>query len=184
VSPQPILARVADLLQGRCRALGVRIHLDIPPDGSLVLGDADQLQQLFLNLLRNALDASPEGGTIRVTAGPDSVLPSEGRARILRGKAEVPCLALHIVDGGQGMSAEQLDHVFQPFFSTKRPGQGTGLGLPIAEEIVRAHQGEIELLSIAGRGTEAIVRLPRIGAGPGAPEKAKEPALAAATHER
>jgi signal transduction histidine kinase len=50
--------------------------------------------------------------------------------------------------------------VFEPFFSTKKRGQGTGLGLPIVEEIIRAHRGEVDLLSIPGRGTEAIVRLP------------------------
>ncbi len=56
-------------------------------------------------------------------------------------------------------------HVFEPFFSTKGHGLGTGLGLPIAEEIVRAHRGEIEMLSIPGRGTEVIVRLPLAGEG-------------------
>ncbi len=182
VSPLPILARVSDLLLGRCRTQGVHILLDLPPDLPPVLGDADQLQQLFLNLLRNALDASPPGGTIRVSAGPDPVLPAEGRAGVLRGKAEAPCLALRIVDGGNGMSGEQLDQVFQPFFSTKRGGQGTGLGLPIAEEIVRAHRGEIEMLSIPGRGTEAVVRLPLARAAP-APEVA-EPAATTAEHER
>jgi signal transduction histidine kinase len=184
LSPVPILARVSDLLLGRCRAQGVRIHLDLPPDVPPVLGDAEQLQQLFLNLLRNALDASPPGQTIRVTVGPHPLLPGEGRAGILRGKAEAPCLALHIVDGGQGMSAEQVDLVFQPFFSTKRRGQGTGLGLPIAEEIVRAHRGEIELLSIPGRGTEAIVRLPLAGAAAAPAETAVEAAPTAAEHER
>ncbi len=184
VLPVPILARVSDLLLGRCRAQGVRIHLDLPPDVPPVVGDADQLQQLFLNLLRNALDASPPGGTIRVSEGPELVLPAEGRAGILRGKAEAPCLALHIVDGGGGMSAEQLDQVFQPFFSTKRRGQGTGLGLPIAEEIVRAHRGEIEMLSILGRGTEVVVRLPLGGAAAAAPETAAEAAPTTAEYER
>jgi signal transduction histidine kinase len=124
-----------------------------------ILGDADHLQQLFLNVLVNALDASA-GGTIRVTADTDPVLPAEGRAGIIRGKAEGPCLAIHIVDGGKGIPPEQLEQIFQPFFSTKRRGQGTGMGLPVVEEIVRAHRGEIEILSIPERGTEVIVRLP------------------------
>jgi signal transduction histidine kinase len=163
----PVLARVADLLLGRCRAKQARIALDLPVDLPAVQADADQLQQVFLNLLQNAVDASPPGGTARVTAGPDPVLPAEGRAGLIRGKAEPPCLAIHVVDAGSGMTADELDHVFEPFFSTKGRGQGTGLGLPIVEEIVRAHRGEIELLSIPGRGTEAIVRLPL--AGPEAP---------------
>ena len=61
------------------------------------------------------------------------------------------------------MTAEELERVFEPFFSTKGREHGTGLGLPIAEEIVRAHRAEIEMLSIPGRGTEAIVRLPLAG---------------------
>lgn len=156
----PILARVADLLLGRCRAKQVRIQLDLPVGLPPILGDADRLQQLFLNLLVNALDASPAAGTIRVTTGPDPVLPDEDRIGIVRGKAEGPCLAIHIVDRGKGIPPEQLDQIFQPFFSTKRRGQGTGMGLPIVEEIVRAHRGEIEILSIPENGTEAIVRLP------------------------
>ncbi len=155
-----ILGRVADFLLGRCRAKGVRIHLDLPFQLPQIRGDAHQLQQLFLNLLMNALDAAPPGGMIRVTEGSEPVLPTEGRAGILRGKAEAPCLAIHVVDAGSGIPPEQLDQVFQPFFSTKKRGQGTGLGLPIVEEIVRAHRGEVEMLSIPGHGTEVIVRLP------------------------
>ncbi len=173
-----ILGRVADFLLGRCRAKGVRIHLDLAIQLPPILGDAHQLQQLFLNLLMNALDASPQGGVIRVTQGPEPVLPVEGRAGILRGKAEAPCLAIHIVDVGGGIPPEQLDQVFQPFFSTKKRGQGTGLGLPIVEEIVRAHRGEVEILSIPESGTEVIVRLPLPpdgAAGPAATLKESAP---------
>jgi signal transduction histidine kinase len=159
----PILGRVADLLLERSRRRGVHIRLDLPLSLPKVLADADHLQQLFLNLLQNALDASPEGGTVRVGAGPEPRLPAEGRAGILRGKLDAPCLAIHVLDAGKGMTAEQLDHVFEPFFSTKSHGLGTGLGLPIAEEIVRAHRGEIEMLSVPGRGSEVIVRLPLAG---------------------
>jgi signal transduction histidine kinase len=166
----PILGRVADLLLERSRRRKVRIELDLPIGLPQVQIDPDHLQQLFLNLLLNALDASPPGETVRVTAGPDPILPADGRAGILRGKANGPCLAIHVVDGGKGLTAEQLDHVFEPFFSTKGHGLGTGLGLPIVEEIVRAHRGEVEMLSIPGRGTEVIVRLPLTGEGAAAPE--------------
>jgi len=110
--------------------------------------------------LKNALDASPVGGTVRVTTGPEPHLPPEGRTGIVRGEAKGDCLAIHVEDGGKGLIADQLTHVFEPFFSTKGRGQGTGLGLPIVEEIVRAHRGEIEMLSIPDKGTEVIVRLP------------------------
>jgi signal transduction histidine kinase len=159
----PILGRVADLLLDRTRRRGVRIQFDLPTGLPQVQADPEQLQQLFLNLLLNALDASPQGATIRVTTGSAPLLPEEGRAGIVRGKLEQPSLAIHILDAGKGMTAEQLDHVFEPFFSTKGREHGTGLGLPIAEEIVRAHRSEIEMLSIPGRGTEAIVRLPLAG---------------------
>lgn len=159
----PILGRVADLLLDRSRRRGVRIVLDLPADLPPAQADPDQIQQLFLNLLLNALDASPAGVVVPVTAGAEPLLPLEGRVGIVRGKADAPSLAIHIVDCGSGMTAEQLNHVFEPFFSTKGRGHGTGLGLPIAEEIVRAHRGEIEMLSIPGRGTEVIVRLPLAG---------------------
>ena len=172
----PLLGRVADVLLGRTRAKGVRIQLDLPVALPAIQGDADQLQQAFLNLLLNALDASPPGGIVRVSAGDEPVLPAEGRVGIMRGKAETPCLAIHIVDSGNGMTAEQLAHVFEPFFSTKGRGQGTGLGLPIVEEIVRAHRGEVEMLSVPGNGTEVIVRLPL------APDRAGDPSGAVPEH--
>jgi signal transduction histidine kinase len=166
----PVLGRVADILLERSRRRGARIQLDLSVGLPQVLMDPDQIQQVFLNLLMNALDASPQGGVVRVTTGENPKLPTEGRAGIVRGKATAPCLAVHVVDAGRGLTGEQLDHVFEPFFSTKGHGVGTGLGLPIAEEIVRAHRGEIEMLSIPGRGTEVIVRLPLAGEGVAASE--------------
>jgi signal transduction histidine kinase len=77
-----------------------------------------------------------------------------------------------VIDEGAGLTAEQLTHAFEPFFSTKKQGHGTGLGLPIVEEIVRAHRGEVEMRSVVGRGTEAIVRLPLAVAGPQTVEEA------------
>jgi signal transduction histidine kinase len=144
----------------RSQRRGVRLHLELPIGLPSVMADPEHLQQVFLNLVLNALDATEKGGTVRITAGSDADLPPEGRASILRGKADAPSLAVHVIDGGKGLTAEELNHVFEPFFSTKGRGQGTGLGLPIAEEIVRAHRGEIELLSMPGKGTEVIVRIP------------------------
>ena len=95
---------------------------------------------------------------------------------------EGPYLALHIVDGGKGIAAEELPHIFQPFFSTKGQGQGAGLGLPIVEEIIRAHRGEVEVLSVPGRGTEVIVRLPL--ARPAAEAAAPAPAPTMEEHGR
>lgn len=181
----PIIGRVADLLLERSRRSGVRIALDLPVGLPPVLGDADHLQQLFLNLLKNALDASASGGTVRLTTGPEPHLPPEGRAGIVRGEAKGECLAIHMEDGGKGLTADQLNHVFEPFFSTKGRGQGTGLGLPIVEEIVRAHRGEIEMLSIPDKGTEVIVRLPLAPTATGGPiPPGEEAAQEAREHAR
>jgi signal transduction histidine kinase len=156
----PILARVVTVLESRYRSKRVRIVLELPEDLPRVMADADQLQQVFINLLGNALDASPPEGTVNVTTGVEPALTDAGRAEIVRGKADPPLLDIHIVDRGPGLTADELTHVFEPFFSTKKRGQGTGLGLPIVEEIIRAHRGEVAMLSVPGHGTEAIVRLP------------------------
>ncbi len=156
----PIVGRVASLLMERSRRRGVRLHLELPIGLPSVMGDPEHLQQVFLNLILNAMDVTEKGGTVRITAGPDPALPSEGRAGILRGKADGPTLAVHVIDTGAGLTAEELSRVFEPFFSTKTTGKGTGLGLGISEEIVRAHRGEIEMLSVPGKGTEVIVRIP------------------------
>jgi len=157
----PILARVVTVLESRYRSKGARILVDLPEGLPTVMADADLLQQLFINLLGNALDASPSGGTVAVIAGSsEALLPEPGRAEVARGKAQGPSLEVHIVDRGSGMTAAELAHVFEPFFSTKKRGQGTGLGLPIVEEIIRAHRGEVTVRSAPGSGTEVIVRLP------------------------
>jgi len=173
----PIIGRVATLLMERSQRRGVPIHLDLTVGLPEVMVDPDQLQQAFLNLLQNALDASPPGAAVRVTTGGELTLPAEGRTGILRGKVANPSLAIHIIDAGKGMTADQLDHAFEPFFSTKSGGHGTGLGLPIVEEIVRAHRGEIEMLSTPNKGTEVIVRLPLAESSAAIPEAKPQEAV-------
>ncbi|MBI4563334.1 MAG: response regulator [Planctomycetes bacterium] len=102
-----------------------------------------QIDQVFLNLLINAADAIREGGSIRIST-----------------RVEGSFAAVRIRDDGVGIAPEQLDRVFEPFFTTKPVGEGTGLGLHLAYTIVRAHRGQIEFQSKAGRGTEFTVRLP------------------------
>ena len=122
----PILRRVAGLIESRYRAQRTHVAIDLPAELPRVMADADQLQEVFINLLTNALDAAPPGTAVRVTAGPEPVLPAEGRAEIVRGKAEAPLLEIHIVDQGPGMSAEALSHAFEPFFSTRSAGRAPG----------------------------------------------------------
>jgi signal transduction histidine kinase len=110
-----------------------------------VSADADQLQQVFLNLLLNARDAMPEGGELRITTRHDA------RA------SEVVC---EIADTGAGIAPEHLAHVFDPFYTTKPTGRGTGLGLAVCYGIITAHNGRIELAPNDGQGTRVIVALP------------------------
>jgi signal transduction histidine kinase len=104
---------------------------------------AQQIEQVFINLLVNAAQAIPERGEVAVSAA------REGRDAVVR-----------IRDTGTGIPPEHLKRLFEPFFTTKPVGKGTGLGLHVAYKIVRAHGGRIEIATKAGEGTEVTVRLP------------------------
>ncbi|MDX1456523.1 MAG: ATP-binding protein [Marinobacter sp.] len=117
------------------------------PEDLVVLGDEQRLVQVFVNLLANARDASPEGGLIRISGN------REGYSAIIE-----------VTDEGSGIPADQLDHIFEPFYTTKGPNQGTGLGLSLVYSIVEEHYGNIQVESPAGpeteRGTCVRLRLP------------------------
>lgn len=132
-----------------------RLHLRIKEDEDtpLVFADADQLQQVFLNLLLNARDAMPDGGDLLVSTRYDAL------------SGEV---VIEISDSGTGIAPEHRAHVFDPFYTTKPAGTGTGLGLAVCYGIITAHGGHIELGPHNGQGTTARVRVP---IGPGAGEK-------------
>jgi len=110
-----------------------------------VSADADQLQQVFLNLLFNARDAMPEGGELFITARCDERTNE---------------LLIEIADTGCGIPPEHQAHVFDPFFTTKPAGTGTGLGLAVCYSIITAHGGRIEIASNNSRGTRVRVALP------------------------
>jgi signal transduction histidine kinase len=111
-----------------------------------VSGDPNRLQQCFLNLLFNAMEALPEGGNVEV---------------ISRFDPETRKAVVEIRDNGGGIASEHLEHIFDPFFTTKPSGQGTGLGLSIVYGIVKNHGGDIDVESQAGRGTAFILRFPK-----------------------
>lgn len=119
----------------------VTLRRELDPNLSRVLADPEQLWQAILNLIRNALDAMPGGGTLTV------------RTRLRNARVE-----LQIADTGKGMTPEQTRQLFVPFFSTK--ASGTGLGLPMAQQIVIEHNGEIECASAPGQGATFTLRLP------------------------
>ena len=116
----------------------VTLTVETEPDLPLVRGQHDQLQQVILNLLTNAMAATPPGGAIAVTT---------------RALADDDEVEIAVSDTGHGIPHAVRQQIFEPFFSTKEPGRGTGLGLFISSEIVREHKGRIEIESAEGRGS-------------------------------
>lgn len=157
----PIKA-AADLLIPWSWAKGVSLTLDLPEDLPKVRGDSDQLQQVFLNLFLNALQAiGPSGGQILVTA--------QVKNKGLRVGSEQPpysslfpphFVEVAVADTGCGIPLENLGRVFEPFFTTKEVGEGTGLGLAVCHGIVQDHGGWIEVESEVGKGSTFRVFLP------------------------
>jgi signal transduction histidine kinase len=142
------------LIDKHLRQYRVRVAKDLEPDVPLVIASADQLKQVILNLLLNAQQAMPDGGTIvvstRVSHGADPEFLMSDSVHI------------QIRDTGKGIPDEHLPHIFEPFFSTKDE-KGTGLGLWVSQAIVQAHGGSIKLRSHEGRGTTFSVALPISG---------------------
>jgi len=148
---QPFADLLADLEQlwtPTLAAHGVTVAAKAPPGCSLNV-DRKQMEQLFLNLMNNALDAMPSGGTVHLTAQPSDDSTLDG-----------PWWELRFQDSGQGIPRDLLGQVFRPMFTTKPEGKGTGLGLSICREIVRNHGGEIRIESTEGQGTCVIFTLP------------------------
>jgi two-component system NtrC family sensor kinase len=127
------------------------VERDYAADLPRIRAHADQLRQVFLNLVLNAIDAMPTGGTLRVLTA------TEGIAAGGRGK-QIPAVRVQLTDTGEGISPEMAPHIFEPFFTTKE--DGTGLGLFVAYGVVQAHRGEITVTSEPGEGATFIVRLP------------------------
>lgn len=119
-----------------------------------VEADSQQLHEVFHSLIENALDAMPDGGTLVVRVFPHAALGQPAHRR---------WVAVELIDTGCGMNAAQLVQIFQPFFTTKRAGRGTGLGLASALETVRAHGGDIKVESELKKGSRFTIELPADG---------------------
>jgi signal transduction histidine kinase len=142
------LLRTLELIRHRFNKSRIRIVQEFAHDAPRIHGNHDQLRQVFLNLLMNALDAMPTAGalTLRITPG------------ALDGA--IMAVVVEIVDTGVGIPPENLSRVVEPFFTTKEEGKGTGLGLPICRRIVQEHGGRLELQSEVGNGTTVRITLP------------------------
>ncbi len=144
--PVPVRGLVDDtirLIQGDIPTK-VEIRVDVP-DSSWIIADKQRLEQAFINILKNAIDAMPDGGTVNITCAED---------------IENKLIEIRIRDTGLGMDRETSRKIFDPFFTTKDEGKGSGLGLFVAREIVEEHEGNIRVESAEGAGTTFIMRLP------------------------
>jgi signal transduction histidine kinase len=147
---EAVARNVAELLAFEARTRKVSVEVDVDAGLPPVAADPDQLKQVLVNLTLNALHACSPGGHVTVRALADS---ESARARI------------EVLDDGAGVPEALRHRVFDPFFTTKKRGKGTGLGLTVAEQIVRNHGGEIDLDSAEGKGTRVVVRWPLAASG-------------------
>jgi signal transduction histidine kinase len=138
------IRHVIELAEYRLTQRGIRVELALQPDGATVLADHFQMEQLFLNLVLNAITAMPEGGTLTL------------KTRTLANE-----VVAEVCDTGTGIPEEIRRRIFDPFFTTHELGKGTGLGLAVSRRIVQAHGGRIEVESTVGEGTTMRVVLPR-----------------------
>ncbi len=137
------LKNAVDLIHYHFRSKGIEIVKDFTEQLPMVHGDRQQLRQVFLNLLTNAGDAMPTGGTMT-----------------LRARSQETTVVVEISDTGSGIDPANLQKVWEPFFTTKPEGKGTGLGLAICRRTVEEHRGTISVESESGRGTTFKIILP------------------------
>lgn len=140
-----VLARTLALIENQALFFNVDVVRDWQEDLPAISGDSSELQQVFMNLVVNAVQAMNEKGTVRITTRYDAAT-DEVEARVS--------------DTGHGIPAAVIDRIFDPFFTTKASGKGTGLGLSIAYGIVTKHEGSIAVDSVPGEGTTFTVRFP------------------------
>ncbi len=144
---------VLDLVDFSARRLGVSLELHCEERMPPAVLDVDQIQQVILNLLKNALEATPAGGKITISIQQSVLEPRERGTR-------VPAARLVVEDSGCGMSPDVLDKLFEPFFTTRAAQGGTGLGLAVVKAIVLQHGGSVSAASTPGRGSRFTVDLP------------------------
>lgn len=143
---EAVVTAALALMTVRCRDAGVVIVEERRCDGVFVDADPARLQQVVVNLIVNAVQAMPDGGTLNI-----------------RTRAEDHSAVLEVEDTGVGMDERVRERVFVPFFTTKEVNEGTGLGLAVVHGIVTAHEGAIRVDSTPGKGSRFEVRLPQSG---------------------
>jgi len=148
LSVASVMRDALDSLDDRLRQAPVEVCWELPAEPARVLGGEQELQQVFVNLIGNALDAMGErGGVLALSVAVD-------------GDQVVAAVA----DSGPGIAREEQERIFRPFYSTKLSSGGTGLGLSISYQIVRRHRGDLRVESEPGRGSRFVVELPALAA--------------------
>ena len=155
VSIPAVIHDTLKLVRNQLSLSGTQEEIEIPADLPLIYGDRKSLQQVFLNLFINAIQAMPGGGSLRITASAVEPGPSSPTSSPARHWVKVD-----VTDSGPGIDPKHLPHVFDPFFTTKDVGRGTGLGLSVSYSIIGKHGGLIEVHSRPGAGTTFTVLLP------------------------
>lgn len=149
-----------------------RVHLNTTLETGLpqIAGDADRLQQVFINLINNALDAMPDGGSLSVRTGAVAAKTNGNGAG--QSRSYTRRVFVEFSDTGCGMTKDLRSHIFDPFYTTKESGHGTGLGLVVVRQVMREHHGEIEVESEPGRGALFRISFPAITQKPEQKEEA------------
>ena len=143
------LRKALDIVGHRCKTMNVEIVEDLGEEALMVQANSHELEQVFLNFFLNANDAMPEGGTLSITAR----------------KQEPNDVVVVVKDTGEGMSPEVQAKIFEPFYTTKEEGRGTGLGLSVCFGLVRSHDGSIVVDSTPGEGSQFTLTLPSLKEG-------------------
>lgn len=143
----PLIEKVIPFIEMELKSLNIQLATSFQPSLSRIYGDANRLEQVFLNLLTNACHSMKKGGLLKV-----GTYAAEDNSAI----------CVEVADTGCGISKEECKKIFDPFFTTKRPGEGTGLGLSISYRIIRDHGGKIEVHSEAGKGSVFTVYIPAV----------------------
>ena len=143
-----VLDDTLQLLEPQLRGSQIEIVRGYDPESPLVIGNSGKLQQVFTNLLLNARDALPSGGSIRISTVP----------------ADDDSLMIEVSDSGTGIAPENVAKIYDPFYTTKGVGRGTGLGLAVSYGIVQEHSGHISVESTPGHGTIFRITLPTVQA--------------------
>jgi PAS domain S-box-containing protein len=142
------LTQAVELVYYHLRKRQIRVVQELAPDTPAIYADRQKLRQVFLNLITNASDAMPAGGTLTLRSAPVTLPGNRAGVQI------------DIEDTGVGIAAANLRRIFDPFFTTKEEGKGTGLGLAICRRVIEEHQGNILIESEVDRGTRVRMVLP------------------------